>query len=402
MKKIYLLTYFLLVSLCLQTFAQQSPNRVSRETEVNALPFDPQHKPFYHGVASGDPLADKVIIWTRVTPDQDQTISVTYTVATDVAFNNIVSSGTVTTDLNKDYTVKVDVSGLQANTVYYYSFFALGRRSMIGKTRTATTGNSLNEVLKFAVVSCANYEGGFFSAFSRIADRKDLNAVIHLGDYLYEYAPGTYKNAGITDTSRKNEPAKEIITKADYRTRYSLYRLDKDLQKAHQQHAFITIWDDHESTNDSYKDGAENHQANEGNWEERKNIAKEIYYEWMPIRGTHTTTKLYRNNSYGSLLDLTLLDTRLEGRVEPPANFDTPDDPANPRQMLGQEQYNWFTTQLKNSTARWRVIGNQIIFSNTNLGFAATTPTGSPAPTDINAIRGVENLFIDNWESYPV
>lgn len=390
-----LLNSYLTLCLCLfaATIFAQSP--IGRDT---ILPFDLTLKPFYHGVASGDPLSDRVIIWTRVTPEQDQIINGNYLMATDTAFRNVVKSGTFTTDNTKDYTVKLDITGLAANTTYYYSFSALGKRSMIGRTKTtpSVSAANLTDVLKFAVVSCSNYEGGFFSAYGRIADRNDINAVLHLGDYIYEYGAGEYKNAQLT-TVGKLVPAKEIITKTDYRTRYSLYRLDKNLQRIHQQHPFITIWDDHESANDSYVDGAENHQsATEGDWQTRKNIAREVYYEWIPKRGVPNVSVLYQRISYGNLMDLIMLDTRLEGRQKPPTNFDDVDSVANPRLMMSKTQQNWLTDNLKNSPSRWKVIGNQIIFSNTNVGFAATNPT------DINQVRAIENAFIDNWESYPI
>jgi alkaline phosphatase D len=362
--------------------------------KTGALTFDPTLKPFYHGVASGDPLADKVIIWTRITPDSGDLSAktVNWIVATDTAFQNIVKSGTVTTDNNKDYTIKVDVTGLTAATTYYYVFKYNGIYSLTGRMKTTTTNANH---LRFAVVSCNNYEAGFFNGFKKIAQRNDIDAIIHLGDYIYEYAPKGY---GDSLNGRFVEPKNEILSEGDYRTRYSVYRLDADLRFAHQQQTFISIWDDHESTNDSYKDGAENHQSNEGDWETRKNIAKKVYFEWMPIRDASANT-IYRKISYGSMLDLIMLDTRLEGRAKPPVNFDDADMPV--RTMLGTNQYNWFVDNLATSTAKWKVIGNQIIFSDLNVGFGAVDSLGKPAITNINAIRNVENLFIDNWESYP-
>ncbi len=384
----------LITLLFTSTLLAQSP--IGRDT---LLPFDSALKPFYHGVASGDPLADRVIIWTRVTPEQDQTINGSYIMATDTALRNVVKTGSFSTDNTRDYTVKLDITGLNANATYYYAFTALGKRSMIGRTKTtpSLSAANLTDVLKFAVVSCANYEGGYFSAYGRIADRNDLNAVLHLGDYIYEYAAGGYKNAGLNDASRVVFPTKEIITKGDYRTRYSLYHLDKNLQHIHQQHPFITIWDDHESANNAYEDGAQNHQpATEGDWQVRKNLSREVYYEWMPIRGQPTTTTLYRRIAYGNILDLIMLDTRLEGRQAPPINFDDPDNPSDPRRMVSKTQFNWLIDQLKTSPARWKVLGNQIIFSDINVGFVASNPR------DIVSVRNLENGFIDNWEAYPI
>lgn len=396
MKKIYTLILGLAT---ISAQAQVTPSLISGRGEaIMALPFDASLKPFYHGVASGDPLEDRVIIWTRVTPDGIAPIKVDWVVATDTAFTKIVKTGSLTTDNDKDYTVKVDVTGLLPNTTYYYYFSLDGKNSIIGRTKTTPTANQSINNLKFAVVSCSNYEGGLFTAYSRIADRNDLDAVIFLGDYIYEYSTGGYKNLSL-DLKRIVEPPNEILNLSDYRIRYSLYKLDKDLIKAHQQHPFIAIWDDHESANDSYFDGAQNHtEGVEGSWTARKAISKKVYYEWMPIRNT-SDDKLYRTFSYGNLADLIMLDTRLEGREKPPLHFDRPDVPA--RKIMSQTQYDWFISNLKKSKAKWKIIGNQVLFSTFNVGFAAGFADGKPDITNIDSIRVGEDVFIDNWESYP-
>ena len=396
MLKSFIINLFLLLAVIAGRLnAQSNLTNYNRNLGVTeALVFNPELKPFYHGVASGDPLTDRVIIWTRITPDSGNTTAkdVNWKVATDSLFKNVVNSGTANTNFSKDYTVKVDVTNLQAGTTYYYVFNYKGAYSLTGRMRTVTSNTNH---LRFAVVSCNNYEAGFFNGFKKIGQRNDIDAVIHLGDYIYEYAPKGY---GDSLNGRFVEPTKEIVSEADYRTRYSVYRLDPDLRYAHQQQTFISIWDDHESCNDSYTDGAENHQQNEGDWQTRKAISKKVYFEWMPIRDASSNI-IYRKISYGSMLDLIMLDTRLEGRVKPPVNFDDVDLPV--RTTLGTTQLNWFMNNLKNSTAKWKVIGNQILFSDMNVGFGAVNAQGQPAITDINAIRGVENLFIDNWESYP-
>jgi len=253
--------------------------------------FNTELKPFYHGVASGDPLPDAIVIWTRVTPEEElPIIEVKWEISTDKAFGNIIQSGLFTTDPERDYTVKIDVSGLDSGYQYYYRFQALGSTSITGKTKTASQDAA---ELNLAVVSCSNYEWGYFNAYGDIARQSDLDAVVHLGDYIYEYGPGKY---GDTTIGRFNLPAKEIITLPDYRTRYSLYRLDEDLRNAHSSHPFINIWDDHEIANDSYQDGAQNHQEDEGSYEDRKAAAVKAYYEWLPIR---ENGELYRSFQYG-------------------------------------------------------------------------------------------------------
>jgi alkaline phosphatase D len=357
------------------------------------LPFNPQLKPFYHGVASGDPLEDRVIIWTRITPDRDTTITGTYILATDTELKNIEKIGTFSTDSSKDYTVKIDVTGLQSNTSYYYAFIALGKRSAIGRTKTAPAvlSDNLSTVLKFAVMSCANYEGGYFNAYARVAERNDLDAVIHLGDYYYDYAKGKHRNSNLKDPNRSYIPIHKTVTKADYRLRLSLYHLDKDLQKLHQQHPFIVIWDDHEIANNAYETGAK---SNTGDWDMRKKDVREAYFEWLPIRGTAENPTMYRAFSYGKLLDLFILDTRLEGRQKQPSNFDTPEDPLNPRRMISPTQCNWLINNLKKSTAQWKLLSSQVIFSNINVAFVAPLPR-----LRFNA-RFLQNMFLDSWNGY--
>ncbi|OJJ18836.1 hypothetical protein BKI52_25020 [marine bacterium AO1-C] len=292
--------------------------KISRTTMGNTTKqlqsyFDQNMAPFYHGVASGDPLSDRVILWTRVTPDTHGSIQVVWQIATDPKMQNVVNSGTLTTDEAKDYTVKVDATGLQPATTYYYHFSALGKNSLVGRTRTAPTTNVSN--LRFAVVSCSNYQNGYFNAYGNIAERNDIDAVIHLGDYIYEYATGEF---GYSDEiGRGHQPSNEIITLQDYRIRYSYYRLDPKLRRLHQQLPFVTVWDDHEFANDAFKNGAENHQSNEGSWDKRKSNAFKAYFEWMPVRtNTLQTNRIYRKISYGNLVDLIMLDTRIEGRDE--------------------------------------------------------------------------------------
>lgn len=286
--------------------------RATNTTTINNY-FDTNLAPFYHGVASGDPLEDAVIIWTRVTTNSTS-VTVKWKVATDIAMTQIVKQGQVNTDQDKDYTVKVDITNLSAYKTYYYQFEVLGIKSIIGKTRTAPAKEDMINNLRFAVVSCSNYQNGYFNVYNQIAKRNDIDAVIHLGDYIYEYESGGY---GYSDTIKRGHlPENEIITLDDYRVRYSYYRLDPMLRNVHQQHPFINIWDDHEFANDANKYGAENHSpATEGDWEIRKNNAHKAYFEWMPVRAnTIEQYRLYRTISYGKLMDLIMLDTRIEGR----------------------------------------------------------------------------------------
>lgn len=354
MKQLLILSVIGLISFSCSTKKEASIAKLKQAVSIH---FDESLKPFYHGVASGDPLPDRVIIWTRVTPeDSVRSISVKWEVAEDEKFFSVYKTDTTTALASHDYTVKVDVDALKPDHIYYYRFTALGKASIVGRTKTAPIATK--DSLKFAIVSCSNYEWGYFNAYDKIADRAILDAVLHLGDYIYEYGIGRY---GDTTIGRLNIPSHEIVSLSDYRTRYSLYRLDKGLRRVHQQHPFIAIWDDHEIANNSYATGAQNHQPEEGDYQKRKAAARQTYYEWMPIR---ESAELYRSFSFGSLADVIMLDERLAGRSPEITDINNPDLNKKERSMLGANQLQWFENNLKSSKATWKIIGNQVIFSD--------------------------------------
>ncbi len=374
-KLLFLVACFLIFATCVSKKAEEYFVK-----DGTAAFFDQNQQPFYHGVASGDPLSDRVIIWTRVTPLEAKSVSVKWAVSKNANMEQVVQTGDLKTGPSKNYTVKVDVTGLSANTTYYYQFEALGKKSLIGKTKTIAVDDE--DQIKLAIVSCSNYEAGYYNAFARIAEKEDLDAVVHLGDYIYEYQPGGY---GDESLDRKHLPAKEITILSDYRTRYAQYRLDKDFQKAHQMHPFIVIWDDHEVANDAYKEGAENHQPDkEGNFQTRKEAAKQAYFEWLPVRD-NPTKDIYRTIRFGNLADLIMLDERLAGRTYPMDSIGQAEFKEAARSMLGKEQLTWFKNELKTSDAIWKVIGNQVIFSILDL-----SATGYKNPVNLDA-----------WDGYP-
>jgi alkaline phosphatase D len=274
---------------------------------------------FTHGIASGDPLSDRVILWTRLLPGngQDENIQCTWQVAIDREFKQILSTGEASTSAQQDYCLKIDAAGLSANQHYFYRFIAEGITSPVGMTRTLPVGD-INE-FRLGVCSCSNYPQGYFNVYRHMANT-DLDLVLHLGDYIYEYAEGVYANSVATDELARNvEPLNEILSIEDYRMRYGLYRTDADLQAVHARHPFICIWDDHELANDSWKDGAENHNDGEGDFKARLHSARQAYHEWMPIRTTDLGDQapIYRSFKLGNLADLMMLDTRLHGRDRP-------------------------------------------------------------------------------------
>ena len=319
---------------------------------------------FQHGVASGDPLSNAVILWTRVTPPDNAPVTVDFFVATDPGMNALVRTGRVSTDASRDYTVKVDADGLVPNTTYYYRFSSAGMMSPIGRTKTLPVGDTGR--LRLAVVSCASLAHGYFNAYRRIAERADLDLVVHLGDYIYEYGSGDYGDV------RSYEPANEAVSLSDYRTRHAQYKRDIDLQEVHRQHAMVAIWDDHEFANDAWSGGAGNHnEGTEGSWTARVSAALQAYYEWMPVRITDPANlrKNNRNFVLGNLVDLIMLEERVNARSQQInrnvisfGNFTQTDDYLDPaRQLLGAEEENWLAARLRGSTAKWKLVGQGVM-----------------------------------------
>ena len=360
---------------------------------------DPAAGLFQHGVASGDPLSDRVILWTRVSPPAAAPLAldVEWWIGVEPSAAKAVRSGRVTTSAQRDFTVKLDVTGLAPDTSYHYGFSSQGERSVVGRTRTLPLEH-VDEV-RLAVTSCANYPQGYFNAYRSIAETQELNAVLSLGDYLYEYANSDYGNGEPLD--RVPVPNREIVSLGDYRTRHAQYKSDPDLQAAHGAHPWIVIWDDHESANNSWLGGAENHNPDqgEGEWEQRRTNAIVAYYEWMPIR--EVPTGLFRSFRFGDLADLVMLDTRLEGRDEQGAgdDFETANDPE--RTLLGPVQESLFLNHLtatQDAHVQWKIVGQQVVFAPWTDG---TTPFNSDSWEGYRAARSrvvdhIEEQRIDN------
>lgn len=331
------------------------------------MSYDPQLKPFYHGVASGDPLSDRVIIWTRVTVEEEMAVNVNWMVATDVEMQNVVRSGIFATDASRDYTVKVDVDGLQPGTVYYYMFNAMGRNSIVGRMKTLPIGEA--EIAKFAIVTCANWQQGWFNAYRRISERNDLDFWVHMGDYFYEYAAGDYAHPYFEN--REHWMDTELYTLEHYRSRFHQYRLDEDLRRVHQQLPIIAFWDDHEVANDSWMGGAQNHDPEtEGEWIARRTNALKAYYEWMPIRmWDPMSTKTWQEFRFGNLFELYRTETRLTGRMQQllpkgqSGEIDTAAWLDPERTMMGQEQFNWVVNKMISNPTKWTILGSSVMMT---------------------------------------
>lgn len=340
---------------------------------------DSDHAPkveFLHGVASGDPLQDRVILWTRISPeDLALRLNVTWEVASDAAFSQIIATGKVETSIAVDFTVKVDATGLDAGQSYFYRFKCGSAISATGQTKTLATQT---DQVSFAVCSCSNYPAGYFHVYAEMA-KQDVDVVIHLGDYIYEYGADGYATEDAVALGRTlaEDNNTEIVKLDDYRKRYALYRTDADLQALHARHPFIVVWDDHELANDTWREGAENHQENEGDFFERKLAALQAYFEWMPIRPISEDDHLniYRQFNFGELVQLNMLDTRILARDEQLdyADYITASGvdfatfqanlTAQNRTLMGYAQRAWLQQQLATSTATWNVLGQQVLMA---------------------------------------
>ena len=396
-------------------------------------PFEGQVS-FDHGVASGDPLSDRVILWTRVTPDREAPVWVIWQVFADAGLSEQIAAGAVQTSAARDYTVKVDVEGLEPQTQYYFIFTANTVNgavpSAFGKTKTlAATGT---DPVRAAFVSCSNYPFGFFHAYEEIARTPELDLVIHLGDYIYEYGREGYGGATGARIGREHEPATEINSLGDYRRRHAQYKSDKSLQRAHAAAPWICTWDDHESANNAYRTGAQNHNEGEGDWTSRKQRAVQAYLEWMPVRDPEpgrAAGALWRRFELGDLATIACLETRLTGRSEEiawgaelrdtapadiPAKAKTVmtrvNDPA--RTMLGERQEKWFADTLTNSVKSgqpWQILANQIIMARVKSPNLSKTLSAAEQArlrqTRIGTLIDLSRLGLpfnlDAWDGFP-
>lgn len=386
---------------------------------------------FMHGVASGDPFSDSVVLWTRVTPNMEGEISVNWEMFSDAGLQDSVASGTTSTNNARDYCVKIIAENLEPAKDYFFQFQTGDATSEIGRTRTLPNGDT--DKLRFAIASCANWQHGYFNTYDAIAQRaktQPYDAMIHLGDYYYEY--GALETTRLND--RIHEPANEIVTLEDYRQRHAQYRSDVALQSATAAMPLIAVWDDHETSNDSWKTGAQNHQTDsEGNWDDRRQAALRAYYEWMPIRepkSGRVRADIYRNFRFGNLANLTCVETRLTARAEPIIIESHVDDIiqeggaekfrkevlyAADREMFGEDQQTFIIDALiasKRDGVVWRLLANQVIMGR------LLTPDFTPY-MDEESLKKIEvdwpevrdfitlskynmPVYPDSWDGYPI
>lgn len=358
---------------------------------------------FLHGVASGDPLPDGVLLWTRVTPVPEAVpgsglgpdTEVRWAVAGDRGFNDVVAEGSTTATAASDHTVKADVRGLRPATDYWFRFSAGGTDSPIARTRTAPAADAAVAHLRFGVVSCANWEAGHFAAYRHLAARGDLDAWLHLGDYIYEYESGEFAARG--KVVRPHVPAHEILGLADYRTRHATYKTDPDLRALHHSAPVIAIWDDHEFADNAWSGGAVNHtEGAEGTWTARAAAARQAYFEWMPVR-TAVEGTTYRRLRFGKLADLSLLDLRSFRSQQAATGSGSVDDPD--RTITGRAQLDWLKAGLKASNTTWRLVGNSVMIAPFVIG-SLSADLLRPLAELLGLPREGLAINTDQWDGY--
>ena len=397
--------------------------------KVMAALNDPvRNRIFNQGIASGDPTQNSVVLWTRITTEDIS--NVVWQIASDSFFTNILQQGELTADAEADHTVKLEVSNLEPGEVYFYRFIVNGVISEPGRTRTLPNGPI--EKLGIAVASCSNYPFGYFNAYKEIANDGDIDFVVHLGDYIYEYGSDGWGSAQGESLNRSHSPSHEIVSLSDYRERHAQYKSDRASRLMHASHPLIPTWDDHESANNPWTGGAQNHQPNtEGDWPSRREASLRAFFEWMPVREQPAgldKEKLWRHFSFGDLATMTTLETRHTGRsiqvsynehLERIENNIQRDrflgevlgDPS--RTILSNEMESFLAKSLADSVGKrttWRIIGNQIPVARTHVpdvGNRITPETtgGNSMPESHNQFSRLGELdlplYLDTWDGYP-
>ncbi len=320
---------------------------------------------------------------------------VSWTVARDKAFTDVVSRGSLTASAASDHTVKADIRGLEPATDYWFRFSAGGTDSPTARTRTAPAADANVTGLRFGVVTCANWEAGYFASYRHLAARGDLDAWLHLGDYIYEYKSGEYGTRGTV--VRPHAPLNEIITLSDYRTRHGKYKTDPDLQALHLKAPVIAIWDDHEFADNAWSGGAVNHtEGAEGTWTARQAAAKQAYFEWMPVRPAIAGTT-YRRLRFGKLADLSLLDLRSFRSQQASSGSGSVDDPD--RTITGRAQLDWLKAGLKASDTKWRLVGNSVMIAPFVIG-SLTADLLKPLAKLLDLPQDGIGINTDQWDGY--
>ena len=374
---------------------------------------------FNHGVASGDPLEDRVILWTRVTPQHAGPVEVILEVSENKNFSKVAYSKKLHTSSLSDYTIKYDFLAKQycnSDNGFFYRFRAGNSVSETGRSKTFSKNI---KSAKIAIFSCSNFPAGYFNAYQAAAEKNDLDLWLHLGDYLYEYPMGGYATENAEKLGRAPIPIHEMITLSDYRQRHAQYKLDQGSIALHKHAPLIAVWDDHEFSNDAWKRGAENHSedGSEGDFYARRSAAIKAYYEWMPIREQQNKRRIFRDFKIGKLMHLIMLDTRQFGRdkqIQPKdylsksgfyqAKFYN-DLNSEYRELLGAEQFSWIEDKILNSNAAWTIFGQQVLMTKLKFPDISKTLKAEEIPDFLKPYLKLLGLGIpsnlDAWDGYP-
>ena len=339
--------------------------------------------PFYYGVASGNPTSSSIVLWAKVDIEARTKAKIKWELCADSICQQVLRRGNKRAFSKDNFTLHIKLDGLKPDTYYYYRFKKGTKYSIIGRTRTANESGYEN--VKLAVASCSNYEFGYFSAYRHIALIEDLDAVIHLGDYIYELAPDQY---GDPSFHRKHLPPRELVSLEEYRLRYAQYRLDPDLRLLHQMHPFIIVYDDHEIANNAYKEGAQNHESEvDGDYTQRKHAAVKAWHEWMPVDKGPYYPSVRNSFRFGDMVELILPDLRLEGRDKQAESYIAQSFKDTSRTMLGTAKRKWMKDKIAGCDAEWLLIASSVTFGNIDFG----------GLTDDPAWR----YNLDSWARYP-
>ena len=371
---------------------------------------------FVHGVASGDPTKNKIILWTRVTTNLNRDVEIQWQMASNKTFSNILNSGIAFAKSSNDFTVKVDanVPNAYRGKKVFYRFSSNNIFSEIGITNTLP--NNSPDKYNIAFCSCSNHPAGYFNAYREMAKNEDIDIVLHLGDYIYEYDKDGYATEDSERFNRVVDPKHEIISLNDYRKRHAQYKSDLDLQALHKSKPMIAVWDDHEFTNDSWKYGAENHQIDEGFFQSRKANAIKAYLEWMPIRENKSKLKIWRKFEVGNLFQLLMLDTRsiyrdkqlniedyFDGNTINKSKYKR--DLSVDRKLIGLEQMLWIKNNL-NKKFKWSIIGQQVLMAQVYLPTIFSNMNKSILPDYLHKYLKIGGSNVpyntDAWDGYPI
>ena len=374
---------------------------------------------FHHGVASGDPLEDRVILWTRVTPQKPGPVETILEISESENFNKVVFSKKLQTSSLSDYTIKYDFVAKRycnSDKWFFYRFRIGNTISDIGKSKTFSTNTS---VVKIGIFSCSNYPAGYFNAYEAAAKKNDLDLWLHLGDYLYEYPMGGYATDDAEKLGRVPKPLHEMISLSDYRQRHAQYKLDQSSKALHKNAPLIAVWDDHEFSNDAWKRGAENHSGDgsEGDFYARRSAAIKAYYEWMPIREQQNKRRIFREFKIGKLIHLLMLDTRQYARdkqIQPKeyltesgfnqAKFYDELNSKN-RELIGSEQLAWIEDSVFKTDAVWTIFGQQVLMAKLKFPDLSKMIASEEIPSFLKPYLKFLGLGIpsnlDAWDGYP-